>query len=61
MASPSLDAMKSFANESTEQLRRSDELKALGNEQDSLAIASEWSGASIMNTVFLTIDSFIKQ
>ena len=56
----SLEVLKSYLEESTEQLRRSEMLKVEGNDKDANALSSEWEGASAMNALYLNVDSFVR-
>ena len=56
----SLDVLKSYLDESTEQLRRSEMKRVEGNDKDANALAAEWEGASAMNALFVNVDSFVR-
>jgi len=58
---PSVVSIKNFIDESIRQIQRSEELKALGNTKDGMALESEWNDASALSTLFINVDTFVRQ
>ena len=57
---PSPVGLNVFVDELTKGLVRAEELKDKGESQSSQALAQEWAGASALDTVFLSVDCFVK-